>query len=157
AYVDPTVQAIPPEDVELFYRNPGEPDYNWARFMGFPLERPRSARVVPEFLHLFPAFGAYLFQSMGVKGDLATPPVLGVLGTLAVYFALRRIFGPAPALLAALLLALNVVQVWFARFPVSEIVSQFLVFLGLYAFAQWEESGSAAFGALAGTAFGVSL
>ena len=36
---------------------------------------------------------------MGVKGALATPPVFGVLGTLAVFFALRRLFGPAPALL----------------------------------------------------------
>ena len=67
-----------------------------------------TGRVVPEFFHLFPAFGAYLFQAMGVEGALATPPVFGVLGTLAAFFALRRLFGPAPALLGALLLCLNV-------------------------------------------------
>ena len=61
--------------------------------MGFPLERPETGRVVPEFFHLFPAFGAYLFQAMGVRGALATPPVFGVLGTLAVLLALRRLFG----------------------------------------------------------------
>jgi len=33
-----------------------------------------------------------------------------------VLFALRRVLGRAPALLAALLLALNPVQVWFAAF-----------------------------------------
>jgi hypothetical protein len=157
AYVDPVVQSIPPADVELFFRNPGNPDYSWGRFMGFPLERPETARVVPEFFHLFPAFGAYLFQSMGVKGALATPCVFGVLGTLAVFFAWRRVFGPAPALLLGLLLAVNVVQVWFARYPVSEPMSQFLTFLGLFAFAHWEERGSGAFGALAGIAFGLSL
>jgi hypothetical protein len=157
AYVDPVVKSIPPQDVELFFRNPGNVDYSWGRFAGFPLERPETARVVPEFFHLFPAFGAYLFQSMGAKGALAAPCVFGVLGTLAVFFAWRRIFGPAPALLAGLLLAVNVLQVWFARYPVSEPMSQFLLFLGLWAFALWEEREAAAFGALAGVAFGLSL
>jgi hypothetical protein len=157
AYTDPTVLSIPAEDVSLFYRNPDAPDFTWARFAGFPLENPRTARVFPEFFHLFPAFGAYLFQSMGVKGALATPPIFGVLGTLGAFFVLRRLFGPAPALLGGLLLATNVVQVWFARYPVSEPVSQFLIFLGLLAFAHWEESGEAAMGGLAGLALGLTF
>jgi Dolichyl-phosphate-mannose-protein mannosyltransferase len=157
AYTDPVVQSIPPEDVTLFYRNPGAPDFTWARFAGFPLENPRTARVIPEFFHLFPVFGAYLFQSMGVKGALATPPVFGVLGTLGAFFVLRRLFGRAPALLAGLLLATNAVQVWFARYPVSEPVSQGLVFLGLLAFSLWEERGHAAYGILAGVALGLTF
>jgi hypothetical protein len=162
AYTDPAVRAIPPEDVALFYRNPDArkrdaPDFTWARFAGFPLENPRSGRVFPEFFHLFPAFGAYLFQSMGVKGALATPPVFGVLGTLGVFFVLRRLFGAAPALLGALLLATNVVQVWFARYPVSEPMSQYLVFLALVAFLHWDERGDAAWGALAGAALGLTF
>jgi hypothetical protein len=157
AYTDPVVLSIPREDVDLFFREPGAPDFNWGRFMGFPLERPETGRVVPEFFHLFPAFGAYLFQAMGVKGALATPPVFGILGTLAVFFALRRLLGPAPALLAALLLGLNVVQVWFARYPVSEGLSQLLVFVAFLAVTRGERSGSAVFGVLAGAALGLSL
>jgi hypothetical protein len=157
AYVDPGVLAIPGQDVELFYRNPDAPDFSWGRFMGVPLESPKSGRVVPEFFHLFPAFGAYLFQAMGVKGALATPPVFGVLGTLAVYFALRRLLGGAPALLAALMLALNVVQVWFARYPVSEGFSQLLYFLAFLAVALWEERGHPVWAAVAGGALGLSL
>jgi hypothetical protein len=157
AYVDPVVLSIPAQDVGLFYRNPTAGDYTWGRFSGFPLERPQTGRVVPEFFHLFPAFGAFLFQAMGVKGALATPPVFGVLGTLGAFFVFRRLFGPAAALLGALLLAVNVVQVWFARYPVSEGFSQFLLFLGLLALLHWEERGSTAFGLLAGTAFGLSL
>lgn len=156
-YTDPGVLSIPPEDVELFYRNPGNPDYSWGRFLGFPLENPRSGRVFPEFFHLFPAFGAYLFATMGVKGALATPPVFGVLGTLAAFFAFRRLFGEAVGLLAALLLSLNVVQVWFARYPVSEPFSQFLFFLALLALALHEDHDAPAFGALFGTALGLSL
>jgi len=157
AYTDPLVLSIPREDVSLFFRNPGGADYSWGRFMGFPLERPDTGRVVPEFFHQFPAFGAYLFQAMGVKGALATAPLFGILGTLAVFFALRRLFGPAPALLGALLLAVNAVQVWFARYPVSEPMSQFLLFTALLAFAHWEDRDSPAFGVVAGAALGQSL
>jgi hypothetical protein len=157
AYTDPVVLSIPAEDVDLFFREPVAADYNWGRFMGFPLERPETGRVVPEFFHLFPAFGAYLFQAMGVKGALATPPIFGVLGTLAVFFALRAVLSPAPALLAALLLAVNVVQVWFARYPVSEGVSQMLIFTALLAAHRWERSRSLAFGVLTGVALGLSL
>lgn len=157
AYTDPGVLSIPAEDVELFYRNPRAPDFSWGRFMGVPLQSPSSGRVVPEFFHLFPAFGAYLFQAMGVKGALATPPVFGILGTLAVFFALRRLLGAAPALLAALLLALNVVQVWFARYPVSEGLSQLLFFLAFLCVALWEERGHPAWAAVAGSALGLAL
>ncbi|HET6897560.1 MAG TPA: glycosyltransferase family 39 protein, partial [Vicinamibacteria bacterium] len=157
AYVDPVVLSIPREDVALFYRNPDNGDYSWGRFMGMPLERPETGRVVPEFFHLFPAFGAYLYQAAGVRGALAAPCVFGVLGTLAVFFAWRRLFGTPVALLASVLLAINVVQVWFGRYPVSEPMSEFLIFLALWAFAIWEQRGSAAPAALAGAALGLGL
>jgi len=157
AYVDPVVLSIPPEDVELFYRNPGEPDYTWGRFMGMPLERPQTGKVVPELFHLFPAFGAYLFQAARLHGALATPCLFGVLGTMAIFFAWRRVFGTAVAVVAALLVSINVIQVWFARYPMSEAMAQFLAFTGLWAFAVWEERRSGAFGVLAGVAFGLGL
>ena len=47
--------------------------------MGFALERPQTGRVFPEFFHLFPSFGAYLFSTMGVKGALATPVVFATI------------------------------------------------------------------------------
>ena len=153
---DPLVTSVPAEDRELFFRNPERPDFSWSRFMGFDLERPGTGRVFPQFFHLFPAFGAYLFQAFGVRGALATPTVFGVLGTLGVFFAFRRWLGSGVALLGSLLLSVNEVQVWFARYPVSEPVSLFLVFLGLLALSRWE-AGSRAFGALAGFVFGLSL
>ena len=154
---DPVVLSIPPEDVELFYRNRERPDFSWSRFMGFDLERPSSGRVFPQFFHLFPVFGAYLFQALGIRGALATPPVFGVLGTMAVFFAVRRLFGRGPGLLTGILLGLNVIQVWFARYPVSETMSQFLLFTALLLVLLWEERRSGAFGALAGISLGLSL
>jgi len=156
-YTDPLLASLPAEDAGLFFRHPDAPDFSWIRFMGFPLENPRSGRVFPEFFHLFPVFGAYLFQAMGVKAALATPCVFGVLGTLACFLALKRILGLAAASLGAGLLATNVLQVWFARYPVSEPMSQFLIWSGILALAHWEWTRAPWVGLLAGSAFGLSL
>ncbi|MCU0241782.1 MAG: hypothetical protein MUF51_05110, partial [Vicinamibacteria bacterium] len=156
-YRDPAVLSIPHEDVELFYRHPENPPFSWGRFMGFPLEHPSTGRVFPEFFHAFPVFGAYLFQSLGVKGALATSSVFGILGTLAFFFAVRRICDPFVALIASLLLGMNVLQVWFARYPVSETLSQFLFFTGLWAMAHWEKQRLSGWASLAAIAFGLTL
>jgi hypothetical protein len=169
-HLDPVVASIPPEDRSLFYANLDQPlfkftlDVNedqpqpsWPRFMGFELDHPTSGLVTPQFFHLFPAFGAYLFETMGVRGALATPPIFGILGTLAAFFLGRRMFGTAAALLGALGLATSVLQVWFARYPVSEGFSQFLILAGLLAHRLDSESESRDFGWLAGGLLGLTL
>jgi 4-amino-4-deoxy-L-arabinose transferase-like glycosyltransferase len=125
--------------------------------MGFELDHPRSGLITPQFFHLFPAFGAYLFETMGVRGALATPPIFGILGTLAAFFLGRRMFGSKIALLGALGLATSVLQVWFARYPVSEGFSQFLILSGLLAHRLDQTSDGRAFGWLSGALLGLTL
>jgi hypothetical protein len=125
--------------------------------MGFELDHPKSGLITPQFFHLFPAFGAYLFETMGVRGALATPPVFGILGTLAAFFLARRMFGTAVALLAAVGLATTVLQVWFARYPVSEGFSQFLILSGLLAHRLDQDSDTRAFAWLSGGLLGLTL
>lgn len=156
-YTDPGVLSVPAQDRSLFYRNPDGPDFTWARFMGFHLERPETGRVFPQFFHLFPAFGAYLFEPMGLKGALATPVVFGLLGTFGVFLVGRRLLGEGVALLGTAFLVLDVAQVWFARYPVSEGLSQFLLFLGLLGIALWEETDEDVFGVVSGASFGLTL
>ena len=167
---DPVVASIPAEDLSLFYANLDEPPFrftfdvsedrpqpSWPRFMGFELDQPRSGYVTPQFFHLFPSFGAYLFETMGVRGALATPPIFGILGTLGAFFLARRMFGTAVALIGALGLASTVLQVWFARYPVSEGFSQFLILAGLFAHQVDQESETRAFGWASGAFLGLTL
>lgn len=169
-HLDPVVASIPREDLSLFYANLDEPPFkftlegnddrpqpSWPRFMGFELDHPRSALITPQFFHLFPAFGAYLFETMGVRGALATSPIFGILGTLAAFFLARRMFGTSVAVIGALGLATSVLQVWFARYPVSEGFSQFLILSGLLAHRMDQESDSRAFGWLAGGLLGLTF
>jgi hypothetical protein len=169
-HLDPVVASIPREDLSLFYANLNDPPFrftldedddhpqpSWPRFMGFELDHPMSGLVTPQFFHLFPAFGAYLFETMGVRGALATPPIFGILGTLAAFFLARRMFGTAVALLGSLGLVTSVLQVWFARYPVSEGFSQFLILSGLLAHRLDSECDTRGFGWLAGVFFGLTL
>lgn len=157
-HADPAVLSIPASDFGLFYRNPEKTEpLSWSRFMAFDLERPETGRVYPQFFHLFPAFGALLFSAFGIKGALAAPPVFGVLGLLAAFLLLRRLWGAGVAAAGALLLLVNPLSVWFARYPVSEPMSQALLLSGLLAFSHWEESRGRWLGALAGLAFGLTL
>ena len=59
---------------------------------------------------------------------------------MAVLLAWRRVFGTAVGWIAACSASINVIQVWFGRYPVAEPMSQFLVFLALWVCA-WEERG----------------
>ena len=62
-----------------------------------------------------------------LAGDLLKEG-LTILGLLAVYFAGARLAGRTPAFIAAVLLGINVAEVWYARYPNSEVMQQALLF-----------------------------
>ena len=85
-----------------------------------------AGTVVGQFPHLFPASIAIGYGIDGLTGARSAVGVWAILGLLAVYFAGARLCGRAGAFAAAVLLALNVVRVWFARYPNAEIAMQAL-------------------------------
>lgn len=127
-----------------------------------------QGRVVPQGFHLLPAWIALLTAALGVYGGLFAPGLMGVLGAWSVGMLGRRLAGPWVGGLAFLFLALNGVQVWFARYSTSETTAQFLTFAGLYCFARFQQSHEQSeqgeqgeqtaqpmfYAALAGVAFG---
>jgi hypothetical protein len=98
-----------------------------------------QGRVVPQFLHLYPAWVALLTSLLGLHGGLLATGLLGFLGVWSVGMLGRRLAGPWVGLLGALFLALNGVQVWFSRYSTSEACAQFLCFAALYGFALMQE------------------
>lgn len=116
-------------------------------------------RVVPQFFHLFAAWIALLTSMFGQYGGMFATSLMGTLGLLGVALLAQRLAGPYVALLAALLLALNGVQVWFSRYTTSEAAAQFLTFTGFYFFAVMQTVPQRARGAalLAGIALGQLL
>src|SRR5204863_7456043 len=114
----PVVAAIPPFARDLFVpQDVNRPRFVAPRFMGFFVLDPDRGTVVSQFPHLFPASIAIGYGIAGLTGARWTVTAWGVFGVLAVYFFGARLFGRAGAAAGALLLTLNVVQLWFARYP----------------------------------------
>ncbi|RRR65342.1 MAG: hypothetical protein EI684_23450 [Candidatus Viridilinea halotolerans] len=94
-----------------------------------------QGRVVPQGLHLLPAWIGLLTALGGPYFGLFAPGLLGLLGAWSVGMLGRRLAGPWVGLLAMVFLALNGVQIWFARYSTAETTAQFLIWVGLYFFA----------------------
>ena len=125
--------------------------------MGFHILDPASGLVVGQFPHLFPASVAVAYGLDGLTGVRRTTAWWAVLGLLAVYLFAARLFGKAVAFAAAVLLALTLVEVWFARYPNTEMMMQALFFAALLGLVYGHEDGDRFFGPVAGVLLGLLL
>jgi hypothetical protein len=156
-YSDPVVAAVPAFARDLFYPSHQRHDYYGVRFMGFFVKDPDRGTVVGQFPHLFPASIAIGYGIDGLTGARRTVGFWAMLGVLAVYFAAVPLAGRPVAAAAATLLALHVIQVWFARYPNAEIVMQALLFAAMLGFARSHADGDRFFAAVTGVLLGLLL
>jgi hypothetical protein len=154
---DPVVASVPNFARDLFFPSEHRTDYYSGRFMGFFIQEPEQGRVIGQFPHLFPASIAIGYGLDGLTGARQATDLWAVLGVLAVYFAGARFTGRAAAGAAAALLTLNVVQVWFARYPNAEVVMQPLLFAALLANARAHLDDDTFFAPIAGALLGLLL
>ncbi len=155
--LDPVVASVPPFARDLFFPSHHLPEYYGTRFMGFFLQNPDTGAVIGQFHHFYPASLAIGYGIDGLSGVRRTVGVWAILGLLAVYFAGARLFGRTVAFAGCLLLALHVIEVWFARYPNSEMPMQALLFAGLLANARAHVDGDRFFAPVAGVLFGALL
>ena len=93
-----------------------------------------------QFLHMFPATLAIGYSLAGLEGLLRVNAILGVFALGMMYLLAKKLFSEKTALLTGILLLVNPAQIWSARIPQSEILSQLILFLGIYLFvAGWEK------------------
>jgi 4-amino-4-deoxy-L-arabinose transferase-like glycosyltransferase len=161
--VEPVVASVPRPARDLFFPQHRDPqgnlrrDYYSVRFMGFRVTDPDTGRTIGQFPHLFPVSIAIGYGLDGLSGARSVTPFWGMLGALAVYFAGARLFGRLAAFAAAGLLALNVVTVWFTRYPNAELVMQAFLFAALLANARAHVDGDRYFAPVAGGLLGLLL
>ena len=158
---DAMVAAVPAQLRDLFFtidtRASGLGLYYGLRFMGFWIEDPGSGRVVGQFPHLLPASIAIGYGLNGLSGARQAVGVWAILGVLAIYYAGARVFGTAAGAAAAAMVAVNVLEVWFARDPSAEMVSQPLIFAACLAFGYAMQGARGFFGAVAGALVGLMM
>lgn len=148
---DRVVAAVPPFARDLFFPADTSKDYYLSvRFMGFYVRNPDTGAVISQFQHAFPASVAIGYGLDGLTGARRAVGFWAILGVLSVYFAGARLFGRPAAAAAATLLALNVVQVWFARYPNIEMLLQTLLFAAVLANARAHVDDDPFFAPIAG-------
>jgi hypothetical protein len=154
---DQMVASIPRDFRDLFFPSHQQPTYYGLRFVGFWIQDPDEGTVVGQFPHLFPASIAVGYGLNGLSGARQAAGFWAMAGLLAVYFAGSRLFGRMAAAAATALLAVNVVQIWFARYPNAEGVMQSLLFCALLAFGRSLDGQTRFFGSVAGALGGLLL
>jgi len=153
---NPDLTALPPGDVDMLFR-PQPPNQlpHYYQLPGFYAGDDNAGLIIPQFYPLHPVWLAIAYSLRGLAGSLNLTPLWGLLGVLAVYFAVREAFGRARlAALAAGLLAITSTQIWFARYPTAETLTQFLLFAGLYGLARYARTRESWAAVLAGVALG---
>jgi len=147
---DPDVAAVPAAFRELFFPEyKTDVPYYGLRFMGFFIMNPDSGTVMGQFPHWFPASIAIADGFGGVTGMRTAIVAWAIVGLAAVYFTGAQAFGRLAAAAGAGLLAINVVEVWFARYPNSELPMQAMLFGAVLAFHRAAEGSRRFFGTAA--------
>ncbi len=154
---DDTVAAVPEFARSLFFPPSYRAEYDSLRFMGFFVLDPRAGQVVGQFPQLFPASVAIGYGLDGLSGARRAVGAWALLGVLGLYFLGARITGRSAATAAAVLLTLNAAEVWFARYPNSDIAMQALLLAALLAFARARDATDALLGITAGALVGLLL
>ena len=113
--------------------------------------------IVPQF---FPGPFAFLgFGNLvgGLWGSLYVVPVLGALAVGAAFLLGSELFGRWAGLLGAVLLAVSYAEVWWARHPSSEVITQFFVLSGLWLAVRFVRGDDAVTGIVAGLLLGGAM
>jgi hypothetical protein len=96
-----------------------------------------TGELTPQFYHLHPVWQALAYRLGGVQAALMITGLWALAGALAIYLTVRQFAGWQVAALALAGLTVNALQVWFARYPTTEAMSQFYLWAGFWGTSGW--------------------
>lgn len=96
------------------------------RFPGLWPTEDDATRVKPQFYDAWATLLALGAELAGPSGVFGLTPFLGILSVAVLSLAVRRAFDTTTGAFAAVLLSVGQLQVWQARYPTSEVLTQLL-------------------------------
>ena len=133
---DPLLREISAEAREDLFlnRQPRDMTGRYARFPGgFLIADIDDPDVTAGFSPLFPVLTALFHEALPGTGAPPVTPLFAVLSIGGLLLVGASIGGIRTGLLAAVFLAVSLPQIWFAKYPVPDILAQFFVVAGLLA------------------------
>ena len=137
---------------------PGVFDVDSHKYAGFYLEnRGGQTWINPQFYHGYTAWLALGYQWLGGNWFLYVTPLLGLISVLIVYSSVGELMKERIGLITAMLLVINISQIWYARGPYTEILSQLLLWFTIYLLIKTHKFKNPLLAAAAGLTIGVSI
>lgn len=127
------------------------------QFPGFYITDLETGTITPQFLHIYPVWIAIFYSIFGLFGVFYVNPVFGVLSIISLYLLGKSLFSWKVGVLAGFILMLNFAQIWYARYPFSEMTAQFFSIAGLVTFIQFNKSHDRYFAIISALFFGLVL
>jgi len=158
AFSDPLVERLPDECRGLFlgeYSSHGI--LTTERLQGFWYASKPLRELVPQGMHLFPAWMGVTQWILGYPGFLWFIPLTGLISLLGIYHFTARFAGAAGAVIATSLLLLSPIHLYFSRYPCSEILVQAFIWSALLLFLLFEKRPSRVTALVAGAGLGLSI
>lgn len=151
---DELLKTITPDDQKVFYHiRHGM----LQKYPGFVVTDPEEGLITPYFYHLYPIWIAVFYSLFGIKFSFLVNPFFALLSVFAVYLVGKTLFNEKVGLLSAFLLTINIAQMWHARFPTTEILTQFLIFSGIYTLALFTREEGNVFAVISALCFAEAL
>ena len=155
AQLDPALHAV---FLRPLTNNPVAASY---LFPGFYVEDADQGFVTPQFYPFHPVWQAVAFTLAGsnvegVEAELLIAGLWMLFASVAIILTARELGGRYAAVLVMAALSVNALQVWFARYPTTEALTQFLLWSGIWAMVLWfgEEKPASLWALVSGTALG---
>lgn len=133
-------------------------------FPAFYVTQEAEAEITPQFFHLYPVWAAIGYGLAGslsasLQAALQLNGLWALGGAWAFYLTVRRLTGWEVAYLALLGLSLNGIIIWFARYPITETLSFYLLWGSFWSLGVWlsHNREHPFLGFLAGVLFGESF
>ena len=151
---DGVLHLLSPSERSLFYHV----RHGMAqKYGGFSVTDEDEGIIQPRFYHLYPSLSAIPAAFWGAKGVFYVNPILAIGSVIGVFLLGRALLSPTAGLIAAAIFALDPVQVWFSRFPTSEITTQFFLIAGTIALLSHLACRHSGYAFVSGICFGAAL
>jgi len=115
------------------------------------------ARLIPQFMHLFPSFAANFYSAFGLEGVVRANAVVAIFALWSFFMVCRRLMPYWPALLATVALGINPALIWNARITLTETMAMGILLLGVYLVFIAKERKSIAWGMYGGIVLGTGM
>jgi len=148
---DPLITSVPEDVARTFFFKANQ------QFNGLVITNYSTGEIRPTFLPMSAIWIAASYLIFGLGGWLYITPLFGLLAMIGVFLAAKQAFNWKVAAIASSILTMNYLQIWFSRSHSAEIMLQFMIFGGIFAFVLFTKSKDKFLGIVSALCLGLSF